>query len=111
MKKSNEKKGQRKGNQSIELQEEVTRVRNHMWSKYGPNNIPPFDPKSMSANCDEAGAKNVFPALLSAMSSDDQSQNRELQNGEKCGIQYNATGKVPQHLQNIVPFSAPFMCT
>ena len=80
MRESNERKGQRKENQSINLQEEVTRVRKYLWSKYGPNNIPPFDPKSMKANCDEAGAKKLFPSLLSAMSSDDQSQNREIQN-------------------------------
>ena len=80
----NEKKGRQLISKSVNLQDEVTRIRNHLWSKYGPNNIPPFDPKSMKENCDEAGAKKLFPALLSAMSSDDQSQNRELQNEKKC---------------------------
>ena len=76
----NEKKGRQKISNSVNLQEEVTRVRNQLWSKYGPNNIPPFDSKSMKENCDEAGAKKLCPALLSA----DQSQNRELQNEKKC---------------------------
>ena len=83
-KKGNERKGRQKISKSVNLQEEVTRVRNHLWSKYGPNNISPFDPKSMKDDCDEAGAKTLFPALLSAMSPDDQSQNRELQNETKC---------------------------
>ncbi|XP_065054170.1 uncharacterized protein LOC135682973 [Rhopilema esculentum] len=69
---------------SIDLQHEVTLFRELLWSKYGHNDQqPPFDPEAVKVMCQDAGATSIFQTLLEAMSVQEQTPSKLLQNEKK----------------------------
>ncbi len=70
--------------QRVDLQE-VRLCKNFLWGNYGKSEeLPLFDPKSLKALCSKAGATKLFNAIVNAMSSEDQSSSRLLQNEKKA---------------------------
>ena len=69
---------------SIDLQAEVECCRSFLWAKYGSSKVPPFDPDSMKKVCELAGARKLFPTIMSAMSTICQSSNKQESNEKKC---------------------------
>ena len=49
---------------STDLQAEVKRCRDFLWSRYGQNDqLPPFDPESLRLACISAGANKLFDVI------------------------------------------------
>ena len=70
---------------STDLQAEVKRCRDFLWSRYGQNDqLPPFDPESLRLACISAGANKLFATILNAMSSEDTSAQRQALNEKKA---------------------------
>ena len=59
-----------------DLKEEVSRLRAHCFEKFGKRGDPVSDPAQFKELCKNAGANKIFNALLNAMTTDRQSDNR-----------------------------------
>lgn len=63
-----------------DLKEEVSRLRAHCFEKFGKRGNPVSDPAQFKELCKNAGANNIFDALLNAMTTERQSDNRKSLN-------------------------------
>lgn len=63
-----------------DLKEEISRLRAHCFEKFGKRGDPVSDPAQFKELCKNAGANNIFNALLNAMTKERQSDNRKSLN-------------------------------
>ena len=66
------------------LQDEISKCRKLIFSRYVSKSFPPFNVQSIKRLCQDAGAHNLFSEVMSAMSTPQQTNARMEQNEKKC---------------------------